>query len=99
FRSEALILASRFHGRWESPVKATGEDQSLTAEDQLFILMQAGLHLAATRGLGAPEARIGDERAESLSDQLGHPFLFCAALVGQWRNTLITDKMSVALQI
>jgi hypothetical protein len=87
------------HGRWESPVKTAGEGQSLTAEDQLFILMQAGLYLAATRGLGAPEARICYERAEPLSHQLGHPFLFCAALVGQWRNTLITDKMSVALQI
>src|SRR5271170_2990903 len=46
------------HGRWGSPVETAVEEQSLTAEDQLFILMQAGLYLTATRGLGAPEARI-----------------------------------------
>ena len=31
------------HGRWDSPVKMGLEGQSLTAEDQLFILTQAGL--------------------------------------------------------
>src|SRR4029077_19603334 len=54
------------HGRWGSPVETTVEGQSLTAEDQLFILMQAALYLTATRGLGAPEARICYERAEPL---------------------------------
>ena len=29
------------HGRWGSPVETGVEGQSLTAEDQLFILMQA----------------------------------------------------------
>ena len=38
------------HGRWGSPVEKGVEGQSLTAEDQLFILMQAGLYLTATRG-------------------------------------------------
>ena len=46
------------HGRWGSLVDTAVEGQSLTAEDQLFILMQAGLYLTATRGLTAPEARI-----------------------------------------
>ena len=41
------------HGRWGSPVESGVEGQSLTAEDQLFILMQAGLYLTATRGLGS----------------------------------------------
>ena len=41
------------HGRWGSPVETGVEGQSLTAEDQLFILMQAGLYLSATRGLGS----------------------------------------------
>ena len=41
------------HGRWGSPVKTGVEGQSLTAEDQLFILMQAGLYLTATRGHGS----------------------------------------------
>jgi hypothetical protein len=39
------------HGRWGSPVETAVEGQSLTAEDKLFILMQAGLYLTATRGL------------------------------------------------
>ena len=40
-------------GRWGSFVEAGVEGQSLTAEDQLFILMQAGLYLTATRGSGS----------------------------------------------
>ena len=51
------------------------EGQSLTAEDQLFILMQAGLYLTATRGFAAPEARICYERAESLCHSLDRPLL------------------------
>ena len=45
-------------GRWGSLAETGTEGQSLTAEDQLFILMQAGLHLSVTRGFAAPEARI-----------------------------------------
>ena len=41
------------NGRWGSPLETAVEEQSLTAEDQLFILMQAGLYLTATRGFGA----------------------------------------------
>ena len=41
------------HGRWGSPVETAVEGQSLTAEDQLFILMQAALYLTATRGMGS----------------------------------------------
>jgi len=85
-------------GRWGSPVKASGEEQSLTAEDQLFILMQAATYLTATRGVGAPETRICYEHAESLSHLLGRPSLM-RALLGQWRYTLVTDKLSAAMQI
>jgi hypothetical protein len=46
------------HGRWGLPVETAIEGQNLTAEDQLFILMQAGLYLTATRGMAAPEARM-----------------------------------------
>ena len=61
------VLAHFFeHGRWGSPAEMGVEGQSLTAEDQLFILMQAGLYLTATRGFAAPEARICYERAEAL---------------------------------
>jgi hypothetical protein len=86
-------------GRWGSPVETAVEGQSLTAEDQLFILMQAGLYLTATRGLGAPEARICYERAEPLCHSLNHPRLLCLALRGQFRYSLVTDKLSAALQI
>src|SRR5215470_3933706 len=69
-------------GRWGSLVETAVEGQSLTAEDQLFILMQAGLYVTATRGMGAPEARICYERAESLSHSLNQPQLLALALMG-----------------
>ena len=65
--------------RWESPVETGVEEQSLTAEDQLFILMQAAKYLTNTRGLGAPEARICYERAEPLCHSLNQPRLLCLA--------------------
>jgi predicted ATPase len=86
------------HGRWGSPVGEGVEAQSLNAEDQLFILMQAGLYLAATRG-GAPEARICYERAESLSHSLNRPLLLYSALMGQWRYSHATEKLVTTMQI
>ncbi len=86
-------------GRWGSLVETAAEGQSLTAEDKLFILMQAAKYLTATRGLGAPEARICYERAEPLCQSLNQPRLQCLALKGQWRYCLMTDKLSVAIQI
>jgi len=85
--------------RWGFPVEMGLEEQTLTAEDQLFILMQAGLYLTTTRGLGAPEARICYERAESLCHSLNHPRLLCIALRGQFRFALMTGKLSAAMQI
>jgi hypothetical protein len=38
------------HGRWGSHMEMGAEGQGLTPEDQLLILMQAGLYLTATRG-------------------------------------------------
>jgi tetratricopeptide (TPR) repeat protein len=87
------------HGQWGSPVKTAAEGQSLTAEDQLFILMQAGLYLAATRGFAAPEALICYERAEPLCQSLSRPLLLCMALTGQWRYSLNTDKLTTTMQI
>jgi hypothetical protein len=75
------------------------EGQSLTAEDQLFILTQAGLYLSVTRGLGGLEARICYERAESLCHSLNRPLLLYSALIGQWRYSLITDKLTATMQI
>jgi tetratricopeptide (TPR) repeat protein len=87
------------HGRWGSLVETSIEGQSLTAEDQLFILMQAAQYLTATRGLGAPEARICCERAEPLCHSLNRPLVLSVALLGQWRYSLHTDKLSAAMQI
>jgi tetratricopeptide (TPR) repeat protein len=87
------------HGRWGSLAETAIEGQSLTGEDQLFILMQAAKYLTATRGLGAPEARICYERAEPLCQSLNQPRVQWLALTGQWRYSLVTDKLSVAIQI
>jgi serine/threonine protein kinase/predicted ATPase len=86
-------------GRWGSPIETTIEGQSLIAEDQLFILMQAGLYLTAARGTAAPEVRICYERAESLCHSLNRPRLLYAALIGQWRYSLQTDKLTATMQI
>jgi predicted ATPase len=87
------------HGRWESPVKKGVEGQSLTAEDQLFILTQSGLYLTATGGMGAPETRMCYERAESLCRVLNRPDLLYSALMGLWRYSLMTDKLTTTLKI
>ena len=76
-----LVLVHFFeHGRWGTLVETGVEGQSLTSEDQLYVLMQAALFLTAIRGLGAPEARICYERAESLCHSLDRPLLLYAAL-------------------
>ena len=85
------------HGRWDAPLKLGLEGQRLTAEDQLFILMQAAAYLTATWGSGAREARKCYERAESLCDSSGRPSLY--PLIGQWRSTLGADKLPAAMQI
>jgi hypothetical protein len=86
-------------GRWGSLVETGMEGQGLVAEDQLFILTQAGLYLTATRGLGAPEARICYERAEPLCRLLNRPLMLCVALIGQWRYSLLNDKLSATMLI
>jgi tetratricopeptide (TPR) repeat protein len=94
------VLAHFFeHGSWGSPFETAVEGQGLTAEDQLFILMQAAQYLPATRGLGSTEARICYERAESLCHSLNHPRLLCLAVKGLWRYSIMTDRPSVALPI
>jgi tRNA A-37 threonylcarbamoyl transferase component Bud32 len=94
-----LVLAHFFDGRWGSLVEMAVAGQSLTAEDQLFILMQAGLYLTTTRGYPTPEARICYERAERLCHSLNRPLLLYAPLEGQWRYSLHTDKLSATMQI
>ena len=95
-----LVLVHFFeHGRWGSLVENCLEGQGLTAEDQLFILTQSGLYLTATRGLGAPEAWICYERAEPLCHSLSRPVLLFVALMGQWRYSLMTDKLTATMRV
>ena len=94
------VLAHFFEeGRWELPIERGVEGQSPTEEDQLFILMQAALLLTATRGHSAPEGRICYERVECLCHSLDRPVLLYSALIGQWRYSLYTDKLSATMQI
>jgi hypothetical protein len=82
-----------------SPIKEGIDGQSLTPEDQLFTLMQAAQYVTATRGLAAPEMRICYERLASLCDSLNRPLPLYFALLGQWRYSLVTDKLSTTIQL
>jgi tetratricopeptide (TPR) repeat protein len=94
------VLAHFFeHGRWGSPVEIGAEGQSLIAEDQLFILMQAALYLTVTRGFASPEARRCYQRVESLGLSLSRPLLLYSALISQWRYSLWTEKLTTTMQI
>jgi predicted ATPase len=101
--ARAVLLSVLIHfferRRWGLFAEMGVEGQSLTAEDQLFVLTQAGLYLTATRGYAAPEARICYERVESLCHSLNRPVLLFSALMGQWRYSLWTDKLTATMQI
>ena len=101
--ARGALLSALVHfferGRWGLFAEQGVEGQSLTAEGQLFILMQAGLYLTATRGFAAPEALICYERAESLCVSLNRPLVLFSALRGLWRYSLVSDKLSTAMQI
>jgi serine/threonine protein kinase/predicted ATPase len=95
-----LVMAHFFErGRWGSRVQMGTEGHSLTVEDELFILMQSGLLLTATRGLGAPEAQVCYKRAEPLCHSLDRPLLLHLALTGQWRYSFMTEKLTDSMQI
>ena len=85
-------------GRWESAVQTGAEGQGLTAEDQLFILIQAAVNMTAMRE-SAPEARICYERAESLCHSLNRPLLLYVALMGQWRYCVVAYKVAAAMPL
>ena len=87
------------HGRWGTFAEMGVEGQKLNAEDQLFILLQSALYLSVTRGTQAPEVRICYGRAQSLCQSLNRPQLLCLALIGEWRYSLVTEKLSLTLQI
>ena len=77
----------------------SAEMQSLTHEDQLIILAHAALYLTATRGMGAEEARVCYERMESLCRSVDRPQHLYVALMGQWRYSLTTDKLTASIKI
>jgi serine/threonine protein kinase/tetratricopeptide (TPR) repeat protein len=87
------------HASWESPVEMGIEEQSLTADDQIFIFTQAALYLSALRGHASMEARICYERVESLCNSINRPQRLYVALTGQWRYYYKTNNPSAALQI
>jgi tetratricopeptide (TPR) repeat protein len=84
---------------WGSPVESGVEGQNLCAEDQLFILLQSALYLSVTRGTQAPEVRTCYERSQPLCHSLNRPQLLCLALIGEWRYSLVTERLSVTLRI
>jgi len=61
--------------------------------------MQAAVYLAATRSANASEARICNERAESLCRALNRPQMLYVALMGQWRYYLVSLNLRKAMQI
>ena len=86
-------------GYWGAPIRGGAEGQHLTEEDQLFILMQAGLNLTATRGHSTSEVRICYERAEALCHSLDRPIVLFSTLMGQWRHSLQTATLTATMQI
>jgi hypothetical protein len=86
-------------GRWGAFAQTGIDEQRLTAEDQLFILTQAGLYLTATRGFASSEVRICYQRAESLCHSLDRPGLLYTALLSQWRYSLATDTQTATMEI
>ena len=100
-RSALLSVLIHFfeYGHWGSPVGMSGIEENLTAEDQLFILMQAALYITATRGLASTDAKVCYERAESLCHSLNRPLLLYSTLLSQWRYSFVTEKVTATLQI
>jgi hypothetical protein len=100
-RAALLMVLLHFfeHERWGSPVQTGIEDQSLAAEDQLFILTEAALYLTATRGHAASEAYSCNERLGSLCSSVNHPLILYKALMGQWRYWLFIGKPRATIPI
>jgi predicted ATPase len=97
------VLAHFFEpGRWGTIRETNLEQQSLSAEDQVYLLLQAALYLTVTKETQAPEVRMCYERAEKLCLSLNRLFLskfFYSTLVGRWRYSLMSEKLSSTLQL
>ncbi|HVJ58705.1 MAG TPA: protein kinase [Terrimicrobiaceae bacterium] len=100
-RGALLATLARFfdRGRWGAFATTNVEGQGLTAEDQLFVLLESALNLSVTRGTQASEVRACYDRAERLSRSLNRPLLRGLALIGKWRYSLVTDELSATLGI
>ena len=61
--------------------------------------MQAAQYLTELRGMAATEPRICYERAEPLCRSLNLPRLLYVALIGQWRYSFETDRLTATMQI
>ena len=99
---EALlsVLAHFFEGRrWAAIAKTNIEGQALEPEDQLLVLMQAGLYLTTTRGLGSPEALMCYKQVEILCYTLNRPRSLYVSLIGQWRYSLLTASLSTTMRL
>ena len=87
------------NGCWGAPVETAVKGQSVTEEDQLFILMQAAQYLTAMRGMASTEPRTCYERAECLCQSLDCSDLLYVALIGQWRYSFQTDNLRTTMKI
>jgi hypothetical protein len=74
-------------GRWGSLVETVIEGQSLTADDKLFLLLQAGLYLTATRGMGAPMDLETDQGL------IGRSYVFCYTSIALKPNADLIDAL------
>jgi serine/threonine protein kinase len=100
--AKGALLSTLAHffedGRWGVFLESDIEGQSLSAEDQVFVLMQSALYLASISD-SSPEAQACYERAESLCLSLNRPQLLNAALMGQWQHSLVTNTLPVTIKI
>jgi tetratricopeptide (TPR) repeat protein len=95
------VLAHFFEpGRWGTLLETDVEQQSLSVEDRVYLLLQAALYLTVTKETQAPEVRICYEYAEKLCLSVNRLFLskfFYSSLVGRWRSSFMSDKLSRTL--
>ncbi|MBV8278615.1 MAG: hypothetical protein JO170_25610 [Verrucomicrobia bacterium] len=100
-RGTLLLVLSHFFEKkhWELSVVKGSEEHTLTEEDELFILLQTGQYLCATRGFGVPGVRVCYERAESLCRALNRPYFLYVSLMGQWRHCCATEKGTARLRL
>jgi tetratricopeptide (TPR) repeat protein len=97
------VLAHFFEpGRWGTLLETNAERQSLSTEDRVYLLLQAALYLTVTKETQAPEVGICYECAEKLCLSVNRLFLskfYYSALIGRWRYSLMSDKLSRTLQL